>query len=422
MEINLRFGMHKNIELIREQKQFYEGLVIPANILAWQAPSTSVFITSLPDKRYYIDPMTYIFQNQKIDHIVEKEDEGEVVRVSVQKMWDIYHEDLVPTLNDLNKDEGFQIEDLPPADELCKNIGNFQLDFVSEKSKTSKASKYTKRYENTDPTDPGFIVAPYFRFNDTQDPWYEFSLKCARITRSTFPDNTTAAVLHHSTNLKPLFDDIDRIVDDYSNFDKVLLWPDDFHQRKVSIEEIQTLIQLIRGLNEEGVSTEALYGGYLFMLTGHFGLEGISHGILYTEHKDSERSPGSAGGVPKRYYIQQFHNFLSLGKAQYIFQSNPELMCDCDVCQEITNGNPDKVIPDYFDEDDLKRHFLRVRRKEIDNISNYTLGENLDELKEIKDKYHNSINGLPNPDAKISDSTQQGLGYLEKWIRAFGYH
>ena len=67
-----------------------DGLVVPAHILAHQSASTSVFVTSMHDKPYVIDPMTFVFQNPKEAHL---NDAGEI-RPSIQKLCDAYDNSL----------------------------------------------------------------------------------------------------------------------------------------------------------------------------------------------------------------------------------------------------------------------------------------------------------------------------------------
>ena len=66
MQAHLRFGMHRDIQLIHKEKGNIDGVVIPAHILAYQEASTSVFVASLHDKPYIIDPMTFILQRERV--------------------------------------------------------------------------------------------------------------------------------------------------------------------------------------------------------------------------------------------------------------------------------------------------------------------------------------------------------------------
>jgi hypothetical protein len=149
---------------------------------------------------------------------------------------------------------------------------------------------------------------------------------------------------------------------------------------------------------------------------GYHGLDAISHGILYTEHKDLESVPGG-GGAPDRYYIPTFHEFRSLSQTDLILHKHPELICPCEVCREVMKGNPDNIILFADNPDLLRRHFLSARRAEVLQMDRLSLSDQLDELDRTYANYHESISALPNPDAIVDPVPMRGLDYLWEWIR-----
>lgn len=413
MKVNLRFGVHRDVQLIHAEKDRIDGLVVPAHILAHQAPSTSVFVTSMHEKPYVIDPMTFVFQNAKDAHL---NDAGEM-RPSLQKLCGAYHDTLAERIMALEAD-GFLAPDIfLTNDDFCENVSTFQLRQVDQASVTSGASKYLKRYRKTKVKPPRVVIPPYFRFNSVDDEWYQVSLACAIKTGRMVKDVEVAPVI--CCGISALNDtNAERIAADYGRFRRVFIWIDNYVHTSVTSSNIKKVRKLLQALRSADVELEALYGGYLLIMSAFDGMSAISHGILYTQHKSTHLVPGS-GGAPERYYIPAIHEFRSLSQTDLIIHKHPELICDCPVCHDLLGGNPDNIIL-YGDNPDLLRcHFLHSRRGEADRIAKSTPGAEGEKLREVFNKYHTSFRALPNPDAFVSSSPIQGLEYLKEWGDAF---
>lgn len=413
MKVHLRFGMHRDVQLIHEEKDRIDGLVVPAHILAHQSASTSVFITSLPEKPYVIDPMTFVFQNAKEAHLNEA---GEI-RPSVQKLCDAYDGSLADRILALGT-EGFLSSDVfSHSDDFCRRAAQFQLEQVEKASATSGAAKYLKRYRATQITKPRAVIPPYFRFGALHDYWYKLSLDCAKETRNLDKTSEVAPVICCTVEI---LDDttVQKIAKDYGDFTRVFIWIDNHVETSVTAVVIRRVRKLVQALRNAGLDVEALYGGYLLLLSFFDGIVAISHGILYTQHKSTLLVPGS-GGAPERYYIPKIHEFRSLSQADLILHKHPELICDCQVCERVFAENPDNIILFADNPDLLRRHFLHCRRREADSITESTPEAEAERLRAVFTKYHESFLTLPNPDAFVSSSSMQGLEYLNQWAEAF---
>jgi len=413
MKIHLRFGMHRDIEVIHQEADKIDGQVIPAHILAHQTASTAVFVTSLPKKSYVIDPMTYLFQHLKEDWL---NDAGEV-RISLRKMCEGYEAKILDAINVIADHVSLGPSDLPIAHELAECIVKFQLEVVARESSTSKAAKYLKRYGATAANIPRAIVPPYFTFSTVGDGWYQFSLECARSAQDIAKKHVVMPVVAFSPAQLSTAK-MNKLVDDYGGFARVLLWPGDFVQTGVTGQDIDAVGRLVKGFVSRKVGVEFLYGGYLLMLTRFLGAEAVSHGILYTEHKGFGSVPGG-GGVPDRYYIPSLHEFRSLSQTDLILHKHRDLMCSCDVCKNVMKGNPDKIILFADNPELLRSHFLAVRRQEADRLKAGSLKSELSELQHAYSKYHDSISNLPNPDSIVDTLRMRGLEYLRTWVAGF---
>ena len=409
MNINLRFGMHRDIPIIHSESAKIDGLVIPGHILAYQSVPTSVFVASMPDHYYIIDPMTFILQHEKRSNVNEV---GELKR-SIRRMCEEYHEDLAGLIEGLSINQAMRPDDFPLLNDFCGGVVAFQRNVVREKSTTSKAAKYISRYRRQAHTEPRIIVSPYFKFESVGDRWYQFSLRCASETQEICNNDSMGVIIYCSSRSLNV-ESIRQIGEDYSQFSNVLIWLDDFNEMSVTEEDIVKARRLIYVLSQGGAEVESLYGGYLLMLMESEGLKSISHGILYTQHKGFRILPGG-GGAPERYYIPQLKGFRSLSQTDLILHQHTELICRCEICTDIMGDNPDSFIQFGDEPDLLRRHFMAVRRQEADAMEGMDIDEEIESLRETYQTYNDSINRLPNPDAFVSHSRMRGLEYLNTW-------
>lgn len=414
MKIHLRFGMHRDVQVIHDEKDRIDGLVIPAHILAHQAASTSVFVTSMHDKDYVIDPMTFVFQNAKEAHL----NNTGGMRLSIRKLCDVYGDTLGERIMALGAEDFLSSEDFVKSDALCDRVARFQLEKVGQASATSGASKYLKRYSTTIAKQPRAVIPPYFRFTSVDDEWYKLSLKCAIETSHNGSDVEIAPVICCAASLLDAAA-IETIVSNYGRFRRVFLWMDNYVQTSITSPIIGRVRSLIQSLHEVKVEIETLYGGYLMIMSALDGLSAISHGILYTQNKSTHLVPGS-GGAPERYYIPAIHEFRSLSQTNLIIKKHPKLICDCPVCQEVLGGDPNRIILFGDDPDLLRRHFLHSRRREADDIGKSSAAAQAERLHKVFTEYHQSFLALPNPDGFVSSSKMPGLEYLNQWAIAFG--
>ena len=413
MRIHLRFGMHRDVQLIHAEKARIDGLIVPAHILVHQSASTSVFVTSMHDKPHVIDPMTFVFQNPKG---VLLNDAGEM-RPSIQKLCDVYDDKLAERIMALGSEDSLSPDDFLENDEFCENVAKFQLEQVGQASAESGADKYLKRYTKTQVMAPRAVIPPYFRFESIEDDWYKLSLDCAGKTRKLVEGVEVAPVI--CCTASGLSESaVKKIAQDFGDFQRAFIWIDRYVQTSVRSEVIKKVRRLLETLRNAKIELETLYGGYLLLMSWFDGMSAISHGILYTQNKSTQLVPGS-GGAPERYYIPAIHEFRSLSQTNLIIKKHPELICGCPVCEEVLGGHADKIILFGDDPDLLRRHFLHCRRREADSIAASSPAAEAKRLREVFSKYHKSFLALPNPDAFISSSKMQGLDYLNHWAAAF---
>lgn len=410
MDIYLRFGMHRDVPTIHKGSHLIDGLVVPAHILAYQAAATGVFVSSLPDHHYLIDPMTYMLQNPRSSLVGASGG----LKASISALC----EQVDPELLDLLEDDGDYIAATEiNSERLTEGTLAFQERAVEEGRGHSRARKYLDRYARTAVTAPRAIIPPYFFFDAVGDAWYETSLRCASLCLEAAAGAVLPVICCQVAALRG--EALDQLVADYDRFEGCILWFEGYGERSVAAREIRGAREVVRRLSGDGArSVEVLYGGYLCVLFGEDGVRGVSHGILFTQSRPYTRPPG-AGGVPKRYYIPAIHQFRSLSQADLILHQHPELICDCEVCKEHIGGDPDNIIRYADDPELLRLHFLTVRRREADGADGMELEEEAERLRGTYERYHASFRALRNPDAVLSGRRMRGLGYLREWADAF---
>lgn len=414
MRINLRFGLQRDKEIIRNLSDKLDGLVIPAHILAYQSDVTATFMASFLDMPFIIDPMTYLLQHTRNDLT---NDQGHI-RASISKLCNAYEfseiDDILSEQSELNPD------DVPDAEDFCDIVYDYQMS-IEERATTKKAvKKYLSRYGMGDSITPRLVVSPYFRFRSTSDVWYDKSLEMAIAMQQTClekeDDLLSAPVIFLSVDSLTQAH-INKIADDYQNFEHIILWLQDFNETNIRSEAIINARKLVSALSSSKI--EMLYSGYLLMTTAAEGTDAISHGLTYSQHKSFDRTPGG-GGLPERYYIPKFKAFRSLSQTDIILHACPDLICNCETCQELLDGDPDRIVL-FADEPELLReHFINVRQEEAQSMENFDRQAIVEDLDETYGSYHNLIRNLPNPDAFASGSNMSGLQYLQRWSEGIG--
>jgi hypothetical protein len=207
--------------------------------------------------------------------------------------------------------------------------------------------------------------------------------------------------------------EIEKVASDYESFSHIILWFDGFDEMDIqpaTIVNARKIVSKLSGFAE----VEILYSGFLLMTTAAEGAKAVSHGLTYSQHKGFNVTPGG-GGMPERYYIPKFRAFRSLSQTDNIFHMRQELMCNCPVCDELLQGNPDNIVLFADEPEKLREHFINVRRKEADDMESFNRQSLVTELRNVYDTYHSLISILPNPDAFLSGSNMRGLEYLNFW-------
>jgi len=358
-------------------RNHYYGITLSAHLVVFYEKFFSTFLRKL-DKPFFIDTVSYVFARD-LDNIKKVNRNGELtLKKSYQKLVDYCDGKIKAILEKrqfLPKDFLANNEEL--IKEFSKKLISFQKHFFSKKSDKA-IEKYSKILgKELGSLNPLFLTTPYFYFESINDPWYNISLKLAQTSISLKKEFELYTIICFSKELLVKENDLEKIIDDYSNFDGYIFWISDFDEKNVAPKYLSGLINFIEKLNKMGKPIINLYGEYFSLILSKLGLSGYSRGIGFSEKKFVDACV-TGGGQPKRYYFPFLHYSLSEMVVREFFSDYPKLLCECKTCQLLRNqlGIPRSPsitdIMNFFNEFnftfDSKKHLMEIHTSEIDNV------------------------------------------------------
>lgn len=378
----LRFGLQSDKERLLELRGSAgdspcDGLVVPLHLLEYQAASVASYVyrCGLP---YFIDPVSYLLQ-----HPVRRYRDGERVRKSIQDLAHAHG----PWMGDrLERPDLLEARELTPAvlDEMVASVVHLQKVRVRQRVEEIELRHYRK-YRLPDgfapaPFPPAFLVPPYFAYQHTTDPWYRLNLALAHRAVHAAEGFDVFPVVLVPRRMLATPGEIDNLVLDYSDpaFAGLLLWLES-EGSEWEEGEAHFAVEMVRRLAANGKPVLSLYGDYFAALLYHAGLAGLAHGALYAERR-LVRS--SVGGRPlDRYYVPRFHGFSIPARAEILVGRLPELACGCPECAPLSPRVAEMDSPA------LRRHFLRVRRREVEEVGARSVEQLKAELRKTYERY-----------------------------------
>ncbi len=337
------------------KKGVYRGVIINGNMAAYAPAGLAAFLLEKTsnDTTYIIDPLTHAFQHDP-GLIAGPNDKP---KSSIQKMADAYGPPISEHVgNRPLLPEHFEDDDVfKKFVAKCINYQNCQL---ADQMKASDAAKYM-----SDPTaelPPHAVVAPYFYLTEsTIDEWLPVNLRAAQLSIDHVEEDKkcfAGVVVSQGILLAP--DAISDIVSGFSELrlDGYLLWVDNLDEQAAAGAELSGLLDLARGLRNEGKREVInLHGGYFSILAagalGDSAMSGVAHGPEFGEFRSVVPV---GGGIPiSRYYIPKLHSRVRYREAAAMFRKRDwlksaddfhENVCDCDECKNTLEGDSAKFI------------------------------------------------------------------------------
>ncbi len=315
-----------------------QWFVVPANILAFYSTSLSSFMGRM-NRHYFVDPLTHQFQfPDSFNKNVKRESPDGAKRWilepkgSFEKLFEAYGSGPVDDSNTL-------LNDLSDTTKLKERVGatlEFQLSALRGK-KSKKKQKYAELAGDVEPLvepEPDFLVAPYFYFQNTSDPWFNISKTALVLAKELYPAKPVFCAICFEKHL--LFDDnaLREISKAFASADGYLLLVSDFDEQKESTNLLEKFKSFVSVLGSQGKPVVNLYGQYFSMLLNR-KLTGVSFGLCVNESRDVTRAT-QAGRITIRFYQRTLHIKLREPQArQFIVRHINSSSCSCKFCIEM---------------------------------------------------------------------------------------
>ena len=456
----LRYGTVAEKVYSEKALSSYDYLSINGNTAAFVSNAISRFVVekffSRKDKGYFIDPITYAFQNKiELLYSASRTSGEKRIKKSVEKLIERYGSpvDKVLTGNPIFPTD---FPDQSTRKSFAERILSFQYELVYEHIKNQDLQKYLdyvtpNQAKNIPQLRPKFLIAPYF-YMDNQDPlwedWLELNIDFAHISvLQTKADYHLPVFAQLVLSKSMLLDEesLQKIISRYSqlNCDGLTIWIDDLNEHEASFSELSGFITLLDGL--KGKPIYNMYGGYFSILLTHKSinlLSGVSHGLEYGE---SRKVYPVGGGIPvSKYYYMPLHQRIDFTKAFYLLEYSGVIdttkdnwgssdkyyrdICRCSQCQKIIKNEminfvefesrefyeihkKNQVLRRKKASSDTKEnclyHYLLCKKIEFSKVRETELDQLLKELKDSLEFYN------------MCDYLKEGeLDFLSTWESA----
>ena len=457
----LRYGTVAEKVHLEKAISAYDYLSINGNSAAYVASAIAKFIVekffSKPDKGFFIDPITYAFQNEiKLLRSKSKTTGEEKIKKSVEKLIENYG---YPA-NKVESNQPITVDDFTSPNtmqEFCARILKFQYNLVYSHIEQNDLEKY---FEYAVPGNkssipqfrPKFLIAPYFyldKADSTFAKWLAINtdfIRMARVISNSECDGSKVfAQIVLSKQTLTDSNSVAAITAAYQNVDcdGITIWVDDLNEHEASFEELSGFVQLLKGLSHKPVYN--MYGGYFSILLTHKNIKllaGVSHGLEYGE---SRKVYPVGGGIPvSKYYYLPIHQRLDFTKAYYLLAHTGAIdvtlpnwgssekyyndICRCDKCKQIIKDEMINFVEfesKEFYEIHRKDQTLRRKKASSDTKENclyhYLLCKKIEFLRVEKQSLSNLLDDLRGQEQTYIDCDElqeNELDYIDIWIRA----
>lgn len=378
----------------RELGGYYDGLLVPGTVAAFQRQGTGGFVLTLsataasPD--YVIDPRFPLFL-QALPRPKKS------------------HEELAGVLGSPGLIRGAAPKPSSFTPDLIAQVAHSWVAFNQGYLGTedSKFAKYAKRLgEQVDPSGakhPLLVLAPYACVIDSHDPWWQVSKDLFEATKAAADQLTCVRVVSTQT-----VGGLPSVLHDVPETD-VAIWVSRFNELERNANDLASYLAAIQKATAAGKRLFSLYGGFFAVLASGAGLVGSSHGIGYGESRDWLELPNS-GPPPARYYLPKLHRYVSQELAYQLWLEDRELAeCDCNECA----GQP----PIALEYHSLMKHSVLSRAREIEEWVGMSLASMGDRLEQELSDFELRVARAAMPD-HTARSARQHARHLPVWIEA----
>lgn len=372
--------------------QYFDGLVVPGTVAAFQREGTGGFVLSLSASRqmpYVIDSRFPLFQQA----LPQAKKSHEALAALVGEP------SLVQSTVPLNPTSY--------TSQMIDRIASEWVGFCTGYSEVASAkfAKYAKRLgEEITPqaaSGPEFVLPPYFIAADTSDPWWTLSCDFFDAARARHQDCLRVVATENPSYLSGLLSSI--------NDERAIVWVSALDELEASAPMLAAYGTAIRAASENGKQTFALYGGFFSVLLASVGLGGSSHGIGFGEKRNWVELPQS-GPPPARYYLPQVHCYVSQELAYQLWLRDRTLAeCGCNECQQ--------TPPIALEYHALMKHSVLSRAAEVQSWSGMSLANMIDRLERETADWLRHLDSAQLP-LVMQTNAERASDHLHRWTTA----
>lgn len=362
-----RIGSAAEGRYFEEMKKYYYGIVINANLITLYSNWILSFVQKLK-KPFFINPVTYILSLDLEENIKKDGD----IKKSFEKLAKLYGNKIKEIIIDKKREllpEDFIKNDKwnqSLIEEFIKNVFSLQKNVgMSQFQQTlSEILEIMGKRIKTEQPNLLFLVPPYFYFDSINNPWYKITLHLAKMSLKFKERYKVYPIICISKEIILDQSFINRIFNDYKEFDGCVLWVSELNEREDDEKYLNGLYNLVRIFTNNKKPMIILHGEFLsLLLSKKYNLSYVRN-ICYGEHKNIESLP-IGGPIPqRRYYLNFTHSKIPESKARVLFSLNQELLCKCDICSRIRY----KTMEEFFnnlENADFNKHFIVVHNSEV---------------------------------------------------------
>jgi hypothetical protein len=291
------------------------------------------------NRHYFVDPLTHQFQfpDSFNKNVQEELPDGTkrwtlTPKGSFTKLFKAYGSELLDSNMILSN-----LADRTKLKEFVSAALGFQMSALrGKKSKKQKYDELAGEVEVLIEPEPDFLVAPYFYFQNTSDPWFGISKTALMLAKGLCPEKAVYCALCFEKHL--LFDDnaLGEISMAFLKADGYLLLVSDFDEQKESATLLGKFKSFVSLLASQGKPVINLYGQYFSMLLNG-KLSGVSFGLCVNESRDVTRAT-QAGRITIRFYQRTLHTKLREPQArEFIVKHIMSAGCGCGFCNDMRN-------------------------------------------------------------------------------------
>jgi hypothetical protein len=241
---------------------------------------------------------------------------------------------------------------------------------------------------------PHAVLAPYFHFDDMDDPWYKVDRLLVReALRQRKGGSVQAVVATSSSSLESV--DWTRVSRDFGDTEGIVVWISGQSEAKRAPAELISLKHAVRALRSTRLRVHLMHAGYYSLCMALVGASRITSGIGYGESKEVTARP-TGGGFPPRYYLDLVKRQSSVESVRALLSDQPALLCNCSACSPSRKAVGIKVdvkptleqlehFFDDMDDDDFRAHYLLRRLQESQLIGRSKIKQASIELGKLSD-------------------------------------